>query len=85
MMTADQFTEKMIELRGRWKTRIVEAKERKARAAALVEELTSLGVRQDAYNHREVNIPNYELAVQQEMYEELFPLIREFMGFPDAT
>jgi hypothetical protein len=78
MMTADQFTEKMIELRGRWKARIVEAKERKARAAALVEELTSLGVRQDNYR---IDVPNYELAVQQEMYNEIFPLIREFVGF----
>jgi hypothetical protein len=84
-MTADQFTEKMIELRNKWKSKIVEAKERKARAAALVEELTSLGVRQDAYNHREVDIPNYEQAVQREMYEEILPLIRKFIGFSDAT
>jgi hypothetical protein len=77
-MTADQFTEKMIELRNKWKSKIVEAKERKARATALVEELTGLGVRQDNYR---IDVPNYELAVQQEMYNEIFPLIREFVGF----
>ena len=82
-MTADQLTEKFLELRRKYRGRIEEAKAKEARAGALLEELRAIGgmTHGMATEIARGNLPpDLQGPIRREFWEEAHALLGPFMG-----
>lgn len=78
-MTADELTEKLIELRRKHREAIAAAIEKDRRAAAAVEEAKGLGVISLSISG-DFRMPDWKGHAMREMWSEVHELVRDFMG-----
>lgn len=77
-MTADQLTERLIAIRRKYKAEFEEGAARDARARCIIEELKGLGV--EGFGIDRLREPDNAYNARRAMWDEVSPLISEFMG-----
>jgi hypothetical protein len=82
-MTADQLTDKLLELRRKYRVLLEEARSQDARAAAILEELYGLGYRKkDDWRDEKLRAPDRYQQIRAQFRKDTHDLIETFVGIP---